>query len=124
MRKTLGFTLIEVMIAVTVLSLGLITAVFVVTEHTNTLLHLRNNTVGHWVIDLIQTDVRAKLWKNDSIADKDQGTRSYWGINWEWHYQIANDKQEGIRSITIQVKPNKGGESIEQVIYVPVKIAS
>ena len=79
-----GFTLIEVLIALVILSLGQFAAVSVITQSTSTKIALREKTVAHWVALNVLSDYRHRhsLPPPAVSGDADMANQSF-------HYELT-----------------------------------
>lgn len=93
MNKNIGFTLIEVMIALVILAISLAAVVKVTSQSISNLEYVQNKTIAHWVALNVLADMHA-----GRIADIHSGSR-YNGIeqilahSLEWQLQLSAVEQ-------------------------------
>lgn len=82
-QRILGFTLIEVLVALVIVSLGIFAAVAVVSQSARTKTQLREKTFAHWVAMNVITEWRAKhsLPAEQTSGDMQMATENF-------HYEM------------------------------------
>lgn len=100
-RFNQGFTLLEVLVALTILAIALASIIKVAANQSLNTEHLRNKTLAHWVAmnQITQLQVTQE-WP--PTGDK-QGTEEMGLHKWYWRRVIANTPDERVRRIQISV---------------------
>jgi general secretion pathway protein I len=110
-----GFTLIEVVVALVVVSLGMLGVISAVSQTASNSSYLRDKTVAHWVAMNRLTEVR--LQKAAPSVDKTSDEVEMAGRRWKWTMNVTQTPVETIRRIDISVRPSesKEGSSLASV---------
>lgn len=108
-RFNQGFTLLEVLVALTILAIALASIIKVAANQSLNTEHLRNKTLAHWVAmnQITQLQVTQE-WP--PTGDK-QGTEEMGLHEWYWQRVIANTPDERVRRIQISVFREQDDES-------------
>ncbi len=101
--NAVGFTLIEVMVALVVIALGMLGVIQAVSQTANNSGYLRDKTVAHWVGMNQLTEVR--LQKSAPGIDKTSDEVEMAGRRWKWTMEVTQSPVETIRRIDISVRP-------------------
>jgi general secretion pathway protein I len=102
-RKTVGgFTLIEVIVALVVVSLGMLGVIQAVGQTASNTAYLREKTLAHWVAMNRLTEVR--LQRVAPSVDKTDGEVEMAGRRWRWTMTVTQTPVESIRRIDISVR--------------------
>src|SRR5688572_28247192 len=97
-----GFTLIEVVVALVVVSLGMLGVISAVSQTASNSSYLRDKTVAHWVAMNRLTEVR--LQKAAPSVDKTSDEVEMAGRRWKWTMNVTQTPVETIRRIDISVR--------------------
>lgn len=104
MKKKIGFTLIEVLIALMIIAIALSAAVRATTESIRTTRHVRNVTIAHFiamnVISEIQTDMLPLSESNNPV----RGKTNMLGQEWTWSATIQSKNQFNLEQIEVKVR--------------------
>lgn len=103
-----GFTLIEVVVALIVVSLGMLAVIETVGGTARNSGYLRDKTVAHWVAMNKLTEVR--LQANAPAIDKSSDEVEMAGREWRWTMEVKQTPVESIRRIDISVRPAEAPE--------------
>ena len=104
-RRQRGFTLIEVVVALIVVSLGMLAVIETVGGTARNSSYLRDKTVAHWVAMNKLTEVR--LLPNAPPVDKSSDEVEMAGRDWRWTMEVKQTPVETIRRIDISVRPSE-----------------
>jgi general secretion pathway protein I len=103
-----GFTLIEVVVALIVVSLGMLAVIETVGGTARNSSYLRDKTIAHWVAMNKLTEVR--LQANAPAIDKSSDEVEMAGREWRWTMEVKQTPVETIRRIDISVRPAEAPE--------------
>lgn len=103
-----GFTLIEVMVALVVVSLGMLGVIQAVGQTASNSSYLRDKTLAHWVAMNKLTEVR--LQKSAPPIDKSSDEVKMGGRDWRWTMTVTQSPVETIRRIDISVREKDADE--------------
>jgi len=101
--RAVGFTLIEVMVALVVIALGMLGVIQAVSQTASNSGYLRDKTVAHWVGMNQLTEVR--LQKSAPGIDKSSDEVEMAGRRWKWTMDVTQTPVDTIRRIDISVRP-------------------
>src|SRR5918992_1568458 len=104
-----GFTLIEVMVALVVVSLGMLGVIQAVGQTASNSSYLRDKTLAHWVAMNKLTEVR--LQKSAPAIDKSSDEVEMGGRDWRWTMNVTQTPVETIRRIDISVREESAPEN-------------
>jgi general secretion pathway protein I len=107
-RRSRAFTLIEVIVALIVVSLGMLGVIQAVTQTAGNSGYLRDKSVAHWVAMNRLTEVR--LQKTAPSVDKSSDEVEMAGRRWKWTMNVTQTPIETIRRIDISVRPEEAKE--------------
>jgi len=108
-RRVSGFTLIEVAVALIVVSLGMLAVIETVGGTARNSTYMRDKTVAHWVAMNKLTEVR--LLPNTPSIDKSSDEVEMAGRDWRWTMEVKQTPVESIRRIDISVRPAEAPET-------------
>jgi len=112
MRRSDGFTLIEVLVALIIVGLGMLAVIRAVTQTVNNTDYLRQKTIAHWVAMNKLTEVR--LATSPPSNDESNGDVDMAGITWHWRMKVSDvDSLTGattLKRMDISVAPKDAGE--------------
>ena len=108
MRAERGFTLIEVVVALIVVSLGMLAVIETVGSTARNSSYLRDKTIAHWVAMNKLTEVR--LQANAPAVDKSSDEVEMAGREWRWTVEVKQTPVETIRRIDVSVRPAEAPE--------------
>ena len=115
-RQQIGFTLVEVLIALAIVSIAMTAVIKVTTENIRATRYLKNKTIAMWVGELVMNEMRLKL-TDQSNSDESTQTREMLGRNW---YVVAAENGTANKRITkIEVKVYEN-ENIDDDAQTPL----
>ena len=104
-----GFTLIEVVVALAVITIGLaavIKSVGIVTKNTA---QLNERTIAMWVAQNAMAEFELDI---EGDADKEtKGTEEMAGVEWHWEKKLENTEDPDIKRVEIQVRRDSKSSS-------------
>jgi general secretion pathway protein I len=113
-RASRGFTLLEILIALVVLSMVGITAVKASGNAVNNILYLKQQTFGHWVAmnKAAEIELAPLGWEREAGS----GTQVMVGAQWPWAVTIHETPDPDMMRVEVAVWA--GGEEGEPVAVV------
>src|SRR5882757_7176973 len=109
MRRSNGFTLIEVLAALIIVSLGMLAVIRAVSQTVSNTDYLRQKTIAHWVAMNKLEEIR--LAASPPSNDESNGDVDMAGITWHWRMTIAAAPGvDTMQRIDIKVAPKDAGD--------------
>ena len=96
-----GFTLLEVMIALAVVSLGMLAAFGSVNQSARGAAYLRDKTFATWVAENVITELRVS--REFPEAGESDEEVEFAGQRWRWEREITNTEVEALRRVDVRV---------------------
>ncbi len=114
-RQSQGFTLIEVIVALVVVSLGMLGVITAVSQTASNSGYLRDKTLAHWIAMNRLTE--ARLQKSAPGVAKTSDEVEMGNRKWKWTMNVTQTPVETIRRIEVTVRPleAKDGTSLASV---------
>jgi general secretion pathway protein I len=109
-RGARAFTLIEVLAALIIVSLGMLGVIQAVSQTASNGSYLREKTLAHWVAMNRLTE--ARLQKTAPKVDKTSDEVEMAGRKWRWTMTVQQTPVETIRRIDVSVRPAEANEKI------------
>jgi general secretion pathway protein I len=100
-RALAGFTLVEVLAALVIVSLGMLGVIQAVSQTANNGAYLRDRTVAHWIAMNRVTEVR--LEPKEPTVGTDSDDIEMAGRKWRWSMEVTQTAVESIRRIDVEV---------------------
>jgi general secretion pathway protein I len=107
-RLETGFTLIEVLAALVIVSLGMLGVITAVGQTASNSSYLRDKTIAHWVAMNRLTE--ARLQPAAPKIDKSSDEVEMAGRKWRWTMTVTQTPVETIRRIDVSVRPEEADE--------------
>lgn len=100
-----GFTLLEVLVALTIVAIALPALIKTVGTQAINAAHLKEKTLAHWVALNRVTELQAtRAWPEVGIKD---GTETMAGQDWHWVVAVSETPNETIKRLDIEVKKDR-----------------
>jgi general secretion pathway protein I len=96
-----GFTLLEVLIALVVLSLALLALMRVATAQTQAFADLRERTLAEWLAQTVIAETR--LGNPLPATGRSSGQRRFGGRDWHWELEVQSTQAPSIRRLDVHV---------------------
>jgi len=98
-----GFTLLEVMVAMTVLALTMGAVIKAVGDYTANQAHLRDRTLATWVARNVLVEQQVKdSWPN---VGELKGTSEMGGREWRWIGSVSQTDEKDLRRLDVKIRP-------------------
>ena len=111
-----AFTLLEVLVAMAVLTLGMITLVKVSGQNTIQTIYLKDKTLAQWVA--VNKINEVKLENNWPDLGTSRGVEEdFANQNWEWELKVLKHIPKKIRKLEIEVK-HEGRENKPLIKFI------
>ncbi len=98
-----GFTLIEVLIALAILSIALTAIIFSTSQNIKNTLYLQNKTIATWVGTEIINSARLGILKLQSGSEPVEQEITALGQQWETHTSLVTTPNPNIQKINVDV---------------------
>ena len=121
MRNNKGFTLIEVLIALAILSIALTTIIKFTSQNIRDTTYVQNKTIANWVGTQVINEVRVGLLKLPQPPDPLEQETQMLGQAWSWKAYLAATPNTHIQEIHIDVFQKTGHRkmiSLVSYLYV------
>lgn len=104
MRQRIGgFTLLEVMVAMTVLALTMGAVIKAVGGYTANQAYMRDRTLGDWVAHNVLVEQQVKdAWP--SVGEL-KGTAEMGGREWRWIGTVSQTDEQDLRRLDVRIRP-------------------
>jgi general secretion pathway protein I len=107
-RSSRGFTLLEVLAALIIVSLGMLGVIEAVSLTARNSSYVREKTIAHWIAMNQLTAVR--LLPGAPKVDKSSDEVDMGGRRWRWTMEVSQTPVETMRRIDIRVRPEDADE--------------
>lgn len=108
-RQQYGFTLIEVLAALIIVSLGMLAVIQAVSQTVNNASYMRDKTIAHWVAMNQLTEVR--LAPSAPPGGDTAGDVEMAGTTWHWRMTVKPTDAQTMRRIDVKVGPKADGDN-------------
>lgn len=106
-----GFTLLEVLVALAILTMGLGTVIKVVSGQTIQVGYLKDKTIAQWIASNKANEIQLAEWPQ---IGRSSGSEFMANQEWIWKLTVSNTPDKDIRRLDIEV--NRADEKDEPVI--------
>lgn len=103
-----GFTLVEVLVALAIVSIGMLAVFRVIGDTTNNVAYLRDRSFAAWIADNRITELR--LSGEMPSVDETKGDLEFAGRRWHWVQKVATTPVDGLRRIDVSVRRDEDAE--------------
>ena len=103
MSRARGFTLLEVLVALAIVTLGMAAVLGTLSSSADTLSYLRDKTFAQWVaLNRIAT---VRLSGQQPATGKSDGDIDFAGRSWHWRQEVVTTEVPGVERIDVKVRP-------------------
>lgn len=103
MRRAPGFTLIEVLVALAIVTIGMAAVMSAITSSAQTIIYMRDKTFAQWVGENQIATVR--LSGQLAQQGNSDGDSDYAGTKWHWRQEVQATEIPGVMRIDVNVRP-------------------
>ncbi len=101
--RSRGFTLIEVLVALAIVTIGMAAVMEALTSSANTSIYLQDKTFAEWVaLNRMET---VRLMGPAPATGTSNDTLDYAGRSWEWRQKVTSTRIPGMMQIEVDVRP-------------------
>jgi len=102
-RRTRGFTLIEVLVALAIVVIGMAAVLGALSSSASTLSYLRDKTFAQWVaLNQIAT---VRLAGQAPPTGNTEGDTDFAGRSWHWREEVVTTQVPGVERMDVKVRP-------------------
>ena len=109
-----GFTLLEVMMALSIVSIALVAIIGLMGNYVRNLQGLQEQTFAHWVAMNRAVELQlADAWSETSKEKKGEDETSLFPMR--WRQSVSETPYEQMRKVEIEVYDQRGGEPLTRL---------
>ena len=112
--KQKAFTLLEVLVALAVLTLGLGAVIKVASSQSSQLSYLKNKTIALWVANNKSNEIQLEGWPGVGVSS---GQTLMAKQEWRWKLNVSNTADKDLRRLDIEInQKHEEGEPVVRFI--------
>jgi len=115
-KRQKAFTLIEVLVAMAVLTLSLLAAIKVASEVTTSAIHMQEKTLAQWVA--MNKVAEARLQKNWPAIGRSNGDIEYADRSWHWQMEVKSTPDNSVRKVEVGVLPESDKDAETPTVLI------
>jgi general secretion pathway protein I len=105
LKPACGFTLIEVMVALSIFALAALAAVFATSNHLGSLAHMQDKTLARYVAATVLAEVSIDY----PPADDASGSERFAEVEWQWRLEVLETATTDVFMVTVDVRREADG---------------
>jgi general secretion pathway protein I len=102
-RRSRGFTLVEVLVALTIVAIGMAALLGTLSSSANTISYLRDKTFAQWVG--LNQIANLRLSGQMTHTGNSEGDTDYAGRKWHWRQEVNPTEIPGVVRIDVRLRP-------------------
>lgn len=120
MRSNAGFTLIEVLIALAILSIALTAVIKATSQNIKDNAYIQNKTIATWVASQVMNESRVGVIKVPTAPDKLEEETEMLGRTWKWQASLNPTPNQHIKEVQVKVFDSNEHlfTTLESYIYI------
>lgn len=107
MRRSGGFTLLEVLVALAIFALVAASVLTATARSLQTASRLEDKTLAMWIADNRLTELQ--LSNSPVAAGREQGEVAFAGRRWQWQSEVQDTSEADMRRVILWVAPMEQG---------------
>ncbi|MGB0712398.1 MAG: type II secretion system minor pseudopilin GspI [Gammaproteobacteria bacterium] len=111
-RRNEGFTLLEVLVALSIVAVALAALLSATGTQTAAAAHIQQRTFAQWVG--LNALAEARLFPENGGGS--EGTEDMAGAHWAWRYQVESTSDPAVERIIVSVMLEGDGRDIAEVV--------
>ncbi len=111
-----GFTLLEVLVAMALITISLSSVIKVVSETTSVSIYLKEKTFAQWVAS--NKVVEYRMRRDWPAVGRSNGTATMGDVEWGWLVEVKDSPDPTVRRLEVSVKPAAQKEENPTVFIV------
>ena len=111
-----GFTLLEVLVAMALITISLSSVIKVVSETTSVSIYLKEKTFAQWVAS--NKVVEYRMRRDWPAVGRSNGTATMGDVEWGWLVEVKDTPDLTVRRLEVSVKPAAQKEENPTVFIV------
>ena len=104
-----GFTLIEVLVALAIVTVGMAALLATLTSSADTTVYLRDKTFANWVA--LNQIALVRISGQLPAPGKSDGDTDFAGRKWHWRLEVSNTQVPGMVRMDVSVRPTDAASS-------------
>lgn len=121
-NKNAGFTLIEILIALVILSVALMAMIKSTSQNIKDTVYIQNKTIATWVGTQVINEIRTGLLKMSLGSESLKDETEMLGRKWDWKASMTTTPNPHIKKVTVKVYLQSNSAKLadlESYLYVP-----
>jgi general secretion pathway protein I len=102
-KRTRGFTLIEVLVALAIVAVGMAAVMRTISSSADTIFYLRDKTFAQWVA--LNQIANLRITGQTPGVGNSEGDTDYAGRKWHWRQEVVASEVPGVERIDVRVRP-------------------
>ncbi len=107
--ESLGFTLIEVVVALAIVAIGMLAVFKTIGDTVNNVSELRDRSFAAWIADNRITEIRVS--GEMPSVEETAGEVEFGGRRWHWVTKVSQTQVKGLRRIDVSVRRDGDAEN-------------